>query len=162
MCWQRPPISARNASDWGEQMEKLRKWLPSKRKLMQLYCALLFNANLKGFSGGSIYQGNSKAFCVPGLNCYSCPGAVGACPLGALQGAFSADRSTLFYVLGILGLYGLLLGRTICGWLCPFGLIQELLHKLPTPKIKKSPVTKALSFLKYGILVVFVVLIPIL
>ena len=144
------------------QMKKLRKWLPSKRKLMQLYFALLFNANLKGFSHGSIYQGGSKAFCIPGLNCYSCPGAIGACPLGALQGAFSADHTTIFYVLGILGLYGLLLGRTICGWLCPFGLIQELLHKIPTPKLKKGPVTKALSLLKYVILVVFVILIPIL
>ena len=108
--------------------EFLRKILPTRRKLMQLYFALLFNANLKGFAQGSIYRGGSKQLCVPGLNCYSCPGAVGACPLGALQGAFSAHRRTLFYVGGILLLYGVLFGRMVCGWFCPFGLIQDLLH----------------------------------
>lgn len=128
---------------------------------MQLYFALLFNANLKGFSTGTLYRGDSKRFCVPGLNCYSCPGAVGACPLGALQGAFSADRSTLFYVGGILLLYGILFGRTVCGWLCPFGLIQELLFKIPTPKLKKGPFTRALSMLKYVLLAIFAFLVPI-
>ena len=142
-------------------MKIIKKLLPSKRKLMQLYFALLFNANLKGFVSGSIYKGGTKQFCVPGINCYSCPGAVAACPLGSLQGSFSADHSTLFYVGGILLLYSLLFGRMICGWLCPFGLIQELVYKFKTPKLKKSPVTRALSWLKYGILVFFVFIVPI-
>jgi len=142
--------------------EKLKKWLPSKRKLMQLYFALLFNSNLSGFVSGRIYKGDSKKMCVPGINCYSCPGAVGACPLGSLQGAFSADRSTLYYVGGILLLYSLAFGRMICGWLCPFGLVQELAYKIKTPKLKKSPVTRLLSYLKYAILVFFVFIIPIL
>lgn len=139
----------------------MKKWLPSKRKLMQLYFALLFNANLKGFVSGSIYKGDTKKFCVPGINCYSCPGAVGACPLGSLQGAFSADRSTLYYVGGILLLYSLMLGRMICGWLCPFGLVQELVYKVKTPKLRKNPVTRVLSWLKYVILVFFVFVVPI-
>ncbi len=142
-------------------IDTIKRWLPSKRKLIQLYCALLFNANLKGFVSGSIYTGSSKQICVPGINCYSCPGAVGACPLGSLQGSFSADRSTLFYVGGILMLYAVLFGRMICGWFCPFGLIQELLYKIKTPKLKKGPVTRILSYLKYVILVVFVFMIPI-
>lgn len=142
-------------------LEKCKRLIPSKRKIIQLYCALLFNANLKGFVQGNIYKGNSKALCMPGLNCYSCPGAVTACPLGSLQGSFSADRSTLFYVGGILLLYCLMFGRLICGWLCPFGLIQELLYKIKTPKLKKGPVTRILSYLKYVILVVFVFIIPI-
>ena len=128
---------------------------------MQLYFALLFNANLKGFVSGNIYQGNTKQMCVPGINCYSCPGAVGACPLGSLQGSYSAGRSTIFYVCGILLLYALFFGRMICGWLCPFGLIQELLYKIKTPKLKKSPVTRILSYLKYVILVFFVLIVPI-
>lgn len=142
-------------------LKKAKKLLPSRRKLIQLYFALLFNANMGGFSSGTIYQGSAKQICVPGLNCYSCPGAVGACPLGSLQGAFSADRSTLSYVGGILLLYGVLFGRMVCGWLCPFGLIQELLHKIPTPKLKKGPVTRIFSGLKYILLVVFVFVIPI-
>ena len=138
--------------------ERLR---PTKRRLIQLYAALLYNAHIKGFVKGEIFTGNSKALCVPGLNCYSCPGAAGACPLGALQNALSASGNRAgFYVLGILLLYGLLLGRTICGWLCPFGLLQELLHKIPTPKIPKSRITRGLSWLKYGILAVFAILIP--
>ena len=140
----------------------IKKWLPSKRKLMQLYFALLFNANLKGFVSGKLYKGNTKTVCVPGINCYSCPGAIGACPLGSFQGAFSADnKSTLYYVAGILLLYCILFGRMICGWLCPFGLIQEILYKIKTPKLKKSPVTRILSYLKYVILVVVVFIIPI-
>lgn len=140
---------------------KLASLKPTKRKLIQLYTALLFNANVKGFVTGNIYQGNTKQLCVPGLNCYSCPGAVGACPLGSLQGSFSADKSTIYYVCGIIALYGILLGRMICGWLCPFGLIQELLYKIKTPKVKKSFITRILSFLKYVILVFFVLIVPI-
>ena len=143
-------------------LKKLKMLIPTKRKLMQLYFALLFNANFKGFATGNIFQGSSKKVCVPGINCYSCPGAVGACPLGSLQGAFSADKSTLFYVGGILLLYGVLLGRMICGWLCPFGFIQDLLHLIKTPKVKKSPVTRLLSWLKYVILVFFVGIVPVL
>ena len=134
---------------------------PPKRRLVQLYCALLYNAHVKGFVEGEIYKSKvptTKGVCVPGLNCYSCPGAVGACPLGALQNAIgTSSQQTGYYVFGILMLYGLIFGRTICGWLCPLGLIQELLHKIPTPKLKKSRVTRALSYLKYVILAVFVV-----
>ena len=140
----------------------VKKWWPSKRKIMQLYFALLFNANVKGFISGNIYQGQSKILCAPGINCYSCPGAVGACPLGSLQGAFSAHHSTLWYVGGILLLYSLMFGRMICGWLCPFGLVQEVLYKVKTPKVGKSPVTRVLSYLKYVILVFFVFIVPIL
>jgi len=142
--------------------KQLKKWWPSKRKLMQLYFALLFNANLKGFQTGNIYEGNTKSVCIPGLNCYSCPGAVGACPLGSLQGAYSGGHSAWFYVGGILLLYCVMFGRLICGWLCPFGLVQELLYKIKTPKVRKSPVTRALSFLKYAVLAFFVVIVPIL
>ena len=128
---------------------------------MQLYCALLYNAHVRGFVEGEIYKSKApttKGVCVPGFNCYSCPGAVGACPLGSLQNAIgTSSKQTGYYVFGILMLYGLILGRTICGWLCPLGLIQELLHKIPTPKLKKNRVTRALSYLKYVILAVFVV-----
>lgn len=139
--------------------ERVRK--PMTRRLVQLYSALLYNAHLKGFAEGQIYTGPLKNVCVPGLNCYSCPGAVGACPLGSLQNAVaaSADRPA-FYVVGLLLLFGLLLGRVICGFLCPFGLLQELLHKIPTKKLKKSPLTRKLSWLKYGILIVFALAIP--
>lgn len=139
----------------------LRNHLPTQRRLIQLYTALLYNAHAQGFIKGNIYTGSTKMLCVPGLNCYSCPGAIGACPLGALQNAVASSGSRApTYILGILMLYGLILGRTICGFLCPVGLIQELLHKLPTPKLKKSRVTRILGWLKYIILGIFVILIP--
>ncbi|MDO4866682.1 MAG: redoxin family protein [Clostridia bacterium] len=134
---------------------------PTTRRLVQLYSALLHNAYIKGFIDGKIYAGSAKFACVPGFNCYSCPGAVGSCPLGALQNALaSAGHRAGWYVLGILLLFGVTLGRTICGWLCPLGLIQELLHRIPTPKLRKSRVTRALSWLKYVILAVFVIALP--
>ena len=140
---------------------KLRDLLPTRRRLAQLYCALLYNANLRGFGEGKIYTGPLKNLCVPGLNCYSCPGAVGACPLGALQNALAASGTrTGTFVLGILMLFGLLLGRTICGYLCPFGLVQELVYKIPSPKLPKSRITRGLSHVKYGILALFVLAIP--
>ena len=135
--------------------------IPLKRRVLQLACALIYNAHLKGFGEGTIYQGSLKGMCVPGLNCYSCPGAVAACPLGSLQSAMGSIPSRIpYYLLGLLILFGLFLGRLICGFLCPFGLIQELLHKIPGPKIRKNRVTRALSYTKYGILVVFVLYLP--
>ena len=134
---------------------------PTKRRLIQVYAAVLYNAYIKGFIKGDIYTGITKNVCVPGFNCYSCPGAVGACPLGALQNALaSTGNRAPWYVFGILMLYGLMLGRTICGWLCPLGLIQELFYKIPAPKMKKNRFTRVMTWMKYVILAVFVVAIP--
>ena len=139
----------------------IKRYLPTQRRLIQLYTALLYNAHIKGFITGNIYTGTGKVLCVQGLNFYSCPGAIGACPLGALQNAIASSGSrTPAYIIGILMLCGLILGRTICGYLCPTGLVQELLHKIPTPKLKKSAFTRVLSYLKYVLLAVFVLLIP--
>lgn len=138
-----------------------KKIMPSKRKLIQLYAALLFNANMKGFITGKIYTGKTKSVCLPGMNCYSCPGAIGACPLGSLQNALSESKTKApTYVLGIILLYCITLGRTICGYLCPAGFLQELLYKIKTPKLKKSKVTRVLSYFKYVLLFVLVIAIP--
>ncbi len=137
------------------------KILPSKRKIIQLYAALLYNANMKGFIKGEIFKGKSKSVCLPGLNCYSCPGAIGACPLGSLQNALSESGTKLpVYVIGIILLYAIILGRTICGFLCPVGLLQELLYKIKSPKLKKNKITRCLSYFKYILLVVLVIAMP--
>lgn len=132
-----------------------------KRRLTQLICAVLYNCNITGFAQGSIYQGEAKGVCVPGLNCYSCPGAVGACPLGSLQSALvSAKYRFNYYILGVLIIFGVIFGRVVCGFLCPFGLIQELLYKIPGKKVRKGSWSKALSYLKYIILIVCAIGIP--
>lgn len=145
-----------------------KQWLkdhkPSKRRLIQVYAALLYNANIKGYIKGGIYTGaTTKYLCVPGLNCYSCPAAVGACPLGAFQNALAESGTRApYYVIGILALFGLIFARTICGFLCPVGLGQELLYKIRSPKLKKSRVTRILSYFKYVLLVLLVVIVPLL
>ena len=134
-----------------------------KRKLIQFLAAFLANGNLPGFSNGRIWQGASKSVCVPGLNCYSCPGALGACPIGSLQNTLAGTVLRFpAYALGLLVLFGVLLGRTICGWLCPFGLIQDLLYKVPVPKFGKNRFTRRLTYLKYVVGIIFVLLLPIL
>lgn len=135
--------------------------MEKRRKLTQVICAVLYNCNFTGFAKGKIYQGGIKGVCVPGLNCYSCPGAVASCPLGSLQSALVSSKYKFpYYILGLLLLFGVVLGRVVCGFLCPFGLIQELLYKIPSPKLKKNRFTRMLSYVKYVILVVFVVGIP--
>lgn len=136
------------------------------RKLVQAGWGLLSNGYVKGFlpGGPSIYTGPLKRFCVPGMNCYSCPGALGACPIGALQSALTARRRRFpLYVLGWLAAIGLLVGRFVCGWLCLFGLVQELLYKIPTPKLRiPDKIDRPLRYLKYGVLALLVVGLPLL
>lgn len=154
-----------NKTNVTENRKGLKAWLsahrPTKRRIIQLYAALLTNANLKGFGSGQIYQGNAKFACAPGLNCYSCPAASASCPLGALQNALAGTNTKLpYYMFGILMLYGLMFGRWICGFLCPFGLIQDLLHKIKTPKLKKNRFTRIASYFKYVLLIVMVIILP--
>ena len=132
------------------------------RKAVQLGWGLLTNAHITGFVKGTIYQGPLKNFCVPGMNCYSCPGALGACPIGAMQSLFDARRRKFaFSVVGYLAALGLLVGRFICGWLCLFGLIQELLYKIPLPKLKvPKKIDRVLRYLKYAVLLILVFLLP--
>lgn len=132
------------------------------RKIIQSSWALISNGFIIGFLEGKIYTGKLKSVCVPGLNCYSCPGSFGSCPIGSLQAVLGSSRHKFsFYLLGFFLIIGTVFGRFICGFLCPFGLIQELLHKIPFPKkLKTFRGDRLLRSLKYFILVVFVILLP--
>ena len=134
----------------------------SPQRVIQLVSAVVLNGYMAGFRKGTIFTGSSKAVCVPVLNCYSCPGALGACPIGALQAAAGGVKHHFpFYVLGLLTLFGVVLGRLACGLLCPFGLVQDLLHHIPVPKMTVPPaLDRPARWLKYGILLVFVLLLP--
>ena len=100
-----------------------------KRKIFQIAAFGFSNVHVMNFKGGRIYQGKWKDFCNPGLNCYSCPAASFSCPIGALQAVNgSMEFNFSFYVTGLLLAFGVLFGRGICGWVCPFGLLQELLQ----------------------------------
>ena len=130
------------------------------RKWIQAAAALLTNIHLPNFLKGSIYRGKGKLACAPGLNCYSCPAASGSCPIGAFQAVVGSSKfSFSYYVTGILIFFGVLLGRFICGFLCPFGWFQELLHKLPGKKLSTKNL-RPLTFIKYAVLLLMVVLLP--
>ncbi len=143
-------------------MDKKKRTNEWGRHRVQILWAFLSNSYLAGFAKGRIYQGKLKNLCVPGLNCYSCPGALGSCPVGAMQAVMGSwNFKMAFYVAGFLMFTGALTGRFVCGWLCPFGLIQDLLHKIPFPKkIGTFPGDRILRKLKYVIFLVFVILMP--
>ncbi len=131
-----------------------------RRRFVQIMTVCLTNWEMTNLFTGKIYKGPGKNLCAPGLNCYSCPAATLSCPIGALQtvGATSGFGFS-FYVSGFLLLLGVLMGRFVCGFLCPFGFLQEMLHKIPVPKKKLFP---PLIYGKYIVLVVFVLLVPLL
>ena len=130
------------------------------RGWIQAAATLLTNIHIPHLFKGKIYQGNVKTMCVPGLNCYSCPAATGACPIGAFQAVVGSSKFKFtYYITGFFILLGVLLGRFICGFLCPFGWFQDLLHKIPGKKFSTAKL-KPLRYLKYVILVVFVILLP--
>jgi polyferredoxin len=132
------------------------------RHTLQIAFAALQNGYVPGFLKGTIYRGPGKFVCVPGLNCYSCPGALGACPIGSLQAVLGSSRYRFsYYIVGILVLFGFLFGRLICGFLCPFGLVQDLLYKIRTPKCELPPkIDRPLRLLKYAVLLALVVALP--
>lgn len=139
---------------------------PGLRLWVQLVWTALTNGYLKGYAEGRIFTGKSKLVCVPGLNCYSCPSALGSCPIGALQATLgSRHYKFAFYVLGFLLLFGAALGRFVCGWLCPFGLVQDLLWKIPVfrtwrKKHKTLPGERLLRSLRWVMLGVLCILLP--
>ncbi len=135
-----------------------------KRTLSQLIFTILANANIAFLWQKALYRGPFKGLCFPGLNCYSCPAALFACPLGALQQSLLSLRllkaqalASLSYVLGFLFLYGIFLGRVVCGWICPFGFLQELIFRIKTSKLE---IPRKLYLVKYVLLAIFVILLP--
>ena len=143
-----------------KKMKSNKNFLARFRGWIQAAATLLTNIHIPNLLKGKIYQGNVKTMCVPGLNCYSCPAATGACPIGAFQAVVGSSKFKFtYYITGFFILLGVLLGRFICGFLCPFGWFQDLLHKIPGKKLSTAKL-KLLRYLKYVILVVFVILLP--
>ena len=121
---------------WVKSFQAFHRPCPASGAGFRRVATLLTNLHLPNFLKGGLYQGAGKTVCVPGLNCYSCPAASGACPIGAFQAVVGSSKfSFSYYITGFLILLGVLLGRFICGFLCPFGWFQELLHKIPTKKL---------------------------
>ncbi len=115
---------------------------------VQIISALLLNSYFT--------QHVTKGIPCPALNCYACPAAAFACPIGSIQ-HFVERRQIPLYVLGAIGLVGALVGRASCGWFCPFGWFQELLYRIPVPKLR---LPNRFNWTRYAVLVVLVAAIP--
>ncbi len=125
-----------------------------RRRLSQILATVASNSYLPGWLKGRIYQGKLKMICVPFLNCYSCPGAIGSCPVGAFQSlAAGYGRTISLYISGFLLAVGALGGRFVCGWLCPFGLVQELCYGGKGRLRQLPPLVEKLKFLVLGLTV---------
>jgi ferredoxin-type protein NapH len=146
------------------------------RRWTQLAAVFAANPWFVYLSTRTIYQGKAKGLCFPGFNCYACPLALMSCPIGSLQHsmailsprvhplasspvkkAASYPIGAFLYVAGFIGLIGIVFGRLACGWICPFGYLQDLLYKIP---VKKIGLPSWMRFGKYFALVVVAMLIP--
>ncbi len=127
------------------------------RTIVQILFALAINGYIVAwFSKPNLYSGSLKGVVLPVLNCYACPSALISCPAGSIQ-HFMAIKAVPFFVLGVMIFLGALVGRFFCGWVCPFGLLQDILNKIKTRKIT---IPRWLRFGKYLFLVFTVFLIP--
>jgi len=133
------------------------------RRISQIAGTLLANSYFRAWTGNpQIYQGKLKGIVPPILNCYACPSATVACPAGSAQ-HFAALRMIPYYVIGSIAMFGVLIGRAACGWVCPFGLLQDLEYKLGRLiKLPKIRIPKWTSWGRYLFLIGMVILAPIL
>ena len=95
-----------------KKMKSNKNFLARFRGWIQAAATLLTNIHIPNLFKGKIYQGNVKTMCVPGLNCYSCPAATGACPIGAFQavvGSSTTNNLNLFFSIFLTGILHLLL-----------------------------------------------------
>ncbi len=90
------------------------------------------------------------------FHCYSCPLATFACPIGVMAN-FSALHVIPFLALGTLVLTGALVGSMFCGWACPFGLLQDAIGRIPTPRLR---LPRWAGYGRYVVLGAFVLAIP--
>ena len=135
---------------------------------IQISAFFLLNPYIINFFSGRLYTGNLKIFPFPVLNCWSCPAAIFACPIGALSNLVSLKKFP-FYVLGtiILASYK---KNILCGYICPFGLFQDLIYKIPFYKVSKKKkdvfskiyliLDRPLKKLKYITLIILVLAVP--
>ena len=115
------------------------------------------NGYLKGFiPAGTLWQGQSRGFCVPVLNCYACPASIFACPIGTLQ-HFVIIRAVPMYFLGLFVTFCMAIGRMACGTICPFGYMQEILYKFQSSKLR---IPAWMTYIKYAVLAGLVIVIP--
>ena len=134
------PMAKKNSTPWTAKIARWRIWVQAGFLMVWLDPLML----------------RMHTVCSPVFHCYSCPLATFACPIGILAN-FSAIHVFPFLAVGTLAIVGVLLGSFICGWVCPFGFIQDLIGKIPT---RKFELPAWMGATRYVVLVVFVLAIP--
>lgn len=150
---------AKRCINCGESFVKPAKkpLIPILRRVSQIGVGtLLFNSYWGVLQTKMVYGGPLRNVCVPGLNCHSCPTALMGCPIGMMQ-HFSATHRIPWFLIGFLGIIGLVSGRFTCGWLCPWGLLQDVLHRFKKLTVR---IPKLLIYFKYAVLVGVVIILP--
>ena len=126
------------------------------RRFYQIITGFLANAPLFNLFTLKLYTGKLKSIPIPIMNCYACPASLYSCPIGTLSHFMVITKIPLI-TLGIIGAVASSFGRWICGWACPFGLIQDLIFKLPSAKFE---LPKPFVYLKYILLALLVLILP--
>jgi len=119
--------------------------LGARRRIVQAVSAIALNSNFGRFA--------TEGFCIPVMNCEACAAAWLGCPIGLMGGRIGFRAFPLMVVASVV-VSGLLFGRFLCGWVCPMGFLQDLLHRIPGPKIR---LPRFLTFGKYAFLAISVV-----
>lgn len=131
----------------GSRLDRFTKWLARRRAWFQTAFLLVWL---------DPFMFRLHTVCGPVFHCYSCPLATFACPIGVLAN-FSALHLVPFLALGTLIVIGAVVGTAVCGWACPFGFLQDLVGRIPTPKFT---LPNWAGYARYLVLVGLVVLVP--
>lgn len=94
-----------------------------------------------------------RSVCGPAMNCHGCPWSTTACPVGVMTYS-SAIHVFPAMVVGSILAVGILAGRLVCSFVCPFGLVQDLIQRIPGPKFRMWRWMNWGRYLALGLLVV--------
>lgn len=85
-----------------------------------------------------------------------CPLASFSCPVGIVA-QLAALGAVPYLAIAVVVFAAGLVGSLVCGWACPFGFIQDLLAKVPLPKLR---IPSWMGYGRYAVLVLLVVALP--
>ena len=116
------------------------------RKIVQGGFFVLLNCAILGV--------NPVPLLLPVLECLGMRSKVVGCSLGAIQIYLSRPEAPLLAV-GLLIVIAVILGRSSCAWVCPFGFVMDLIALMNRKPIRVSrPTDSTFKKAKYGILLV--------
>ncbi|MHA2060085.1 MAG: 4Fe-4S binding protein [Candidatus Ranarchaeia archaeon] len=95
---------------------------------------------------------HSYVLVIPVLQTYSSPYTIVGGVFGLLQRRITSGAFP-FLELGVVLITAVSIGKGFCGWVCPFGTVQDVVSKIPMKRPKVSPsFNKELSEIKYYLL----------